>query len=390
MWGFLIVCIFIMIFSVIMCAKATDAQNNNSKSGSTQSTPRPLKTPESSHDYSPESIGSTSSQPQFIKCPVCNTVLSPQSRRCTDCGFCDLHPSFANSEDAKNWIDETVIPYRVKVEKLRKTSLDSSANELYARLAVLQHDNIIKHISETGGDFIVTDYRYGIEITQYTGDSSFVNIPKSINGRPVLKLANSLFANQACITDVFLPETLLIIGSEAFKKTSITSIKIPESVTFIGKEAFRETQLTEIIFPEQIQKIAENVCYKCEQLDTVIIMGATSIEEHAFSSCSNLRRLILSNCLQIIKDNAFSCCHELDEIILPESVQSVYAGLHGSSRGAIIVLNNQMEWRSHFYPDSFTREITIYCNPGSTSQQYARNKGIQAKNLSEYSGIRYS
>ena len=52
----------------------------------------------------------------------------------------------------------------------------------------------------------------------------------------------------------------------------------------------------------------------------------------------------------------------------------------------IVVLNDNLVWKPAFKSHYLGNNITIYCNPGSTSQQHARDWGMKMKLLSEYSG----
>lgn len=63
-------------------------------------------------------------------------------------------------------------------------------------------------------------------------------LPDYYNGKPVVGIANSAFANVETISEIVMQEGLLRIGSSAFSYSSITTAKIPNSVNFIGEDAF--------------------------------------------------------------------------------------------------------------------------------------------------------
>lgn len=46
-----------------------------------------------------------------MKCPVCKTECG-QSNVCTECGFAEVGKDFINREEAEQWFNDTVIPYR--------------------------------------------------------------------------------------------------------------------------------------------------------------------------------------------------------------------------------------------------------------------------------------
>ena len=115
-------------------------------------------------------------------------------------------------------------------------------------------------------------------------------------------------------------------------------------------------------------------------------MGAVEIEDYAFAFCDAMTKLALPETRIVVKNEAFCCCHALNDIVLPASLQKIYGGLRGAMKGAIVVLNDNLAWGP--VPSHHSNEpwVTIYCNPGSTTQEYARKCGMKMKLLSEYSG----
>ena len=51
-----------------------------------------------------------------IVCPVCKEVLTKADKKCKNCGFAELNMEFINKEDGELWIEEVVVPYREKYE----------------------------------------------------------------------------------------------------------------------------------------------------------------------------------------------------------------------------------------------------------------------------------
>lgn len=49
-----------------------------------------------------------------IKCPVCNKKVLPKDNYCSNCGFNELHYEFINEEDAIEWVETSVKPYKQK------------------------------------------------------------------------------------------------------------------------------------------------------------------------------------------------------------------------------------------------------------------------------------
>ena len=47
-------------------------------------------------------------------CPVCKNTINDDTVKCSVCNFTDLHREFISKEDAQEWLDTIVLPYREK------------------------------------------------------------------------------------------------------------------------------------------------------------------------------------------------------------------------------------------------------------------------------------
>lgn len=385
-----------VVYSIIKALVSKGKTTTNTATTSAKSTPTHIQptnqikeTAKSSLQYPTEKKVSVTpiAQPikgATIKCPVCKTELPSSVSKCSCCDFGELHREFINAEDAATWFENVVVPHRIKWEQTKNQPAFLTADELYAQMAAKQSKGIASHIDESAGDFEYVPYKDGIELTRYNGNAAAVNVPEKIDGKQVLRIGNSVFENCKWLTTVTLPNGLTSIGSKTFRSTTLAHIIFPNSIEEIGEEAFAYSAVTEMVFPPSIKVLPKNVCYSCKKLKTVIIMGAVEIGEYAFSFCDAITRLALPETLITIQNAAFSCCHALDNIILPASLQSIYGDFSCSLRGSVVVLNDNLIWRPASKSHYLGNNITVYCNPGSTSQQHARDWGMKMKLLSEY------
>lgn len=181
--------------------------------------------------------------------------------------------------------------------------------------------------NSTYGNYTYFEYPTAIKITKYASAEyvdSALSIISTINGKPVLSIGESAFANYANSSNIILPSTLTTIQSSAFYNCeAVYQLSIPDSVTSIGKMAFDG----------------------CDTLYTLHIgSGVTNIGEKAFYQCSNLACLanetvtIPSSVISIEKD-AFSIAmtnHPLQKVDFSEGL--VYIGPNAFCYGSFILL----------------------------------------------------
>lgn len=114
-----------------------------------------------------------------------------------------------------------------------------------------------------------------VALTSYSGKGAAVEVPSEIDGYTVTELGSNLFKGHSEIQTVTLPETLLKIGSKAFKSCSLDEIKLPQKLQEIGMWAFSLCGPgKEIVIPESVTRLG---IASLDHFDKVIILGNPSI-----------------------------------------------------------------------------------------------------------------
>lgn len=141
-------------------------------------------------------------------------------------------------------------------------------------------------------------------------DFSFMreNMPQllhlDISGITNSTLPTTVFANNATLSTVILPEGLTIIPSEAFKNSRIQSIIIPSRVNTIGDYAFQNcTSLVSIALPEEINSIGTYAFENCRSLSSISICSIISYGDYSFDGCIALEKVIYTG-------NLFDWCNQ--------------------------------------------------------------------------------
>ena len=180
------------------------------------------------------------------------------------------------------------------------------------------------------------------ELIEYKGASVNVTIPNTVRiigpnafrklniesvsiPNSVTRIGNSAFMYCSNLTSITIPDSVTSISDHAFFCcTSLTSITITDSVTSIGDWAFSYTSLKSITIPNSVTSIGESAFWGCTSLTSITIPNSvTSIGRSAFYKCTSLTSITIPNSVTSIGDGAFSDCKNLTSITIPDSVTSI-------------------------------------------------------------------
>lgn len=171
----------------------------------------------------------------------------------------------------------------------------------------------------------LTEDGAGVKILEYVGKSPDIVIPDTIEGMPVLEIANYVAGREHetldqnvwgdwievkennTIKSIVFPDSVRKIG-RLDRYVALESVTLPKSLSDNGVDAALAfdgcTALKKVIFPEDIQ---------------ITILGE-------FYKCSSLQSVSIPKSVQTICSNAFNGCSSLEEIIIPDGVESYNFG----------------------------------------------------------------
>lgn len=146
--------------------------------------------------------------------------------------------------------------------------------------------------------------------------------------------------NIPALKNIELPDTVETIGDKAFYNSSIVTINIKEGTsnfsientngTGIGYQCFFNSKnINTVVIPKAIKIIGEEAFYKT-QLESVTLPDTiTSIGIRAFSSCTNLKKVLISDVGTGTDDckilgTAFGGCSKLETVTLPSCTTELY------------------------------------------------------------------
>lgn len=164
----------------------------------------------------------------------------------------------------------------------------------------------------------------GLTITGFTGDFSLVEIPETINGQTVTRIADYAFAGNSYIQEVQLPQTVTSIGENAFADTPLYSITMG-NVETIGAHAFEGcASLAEVSLPDTLKLIGAYAFQDCTALLNIALPNSiTTLEEGLFEGCTWLTSVSLPDELESICSGAFRACAHIGNIHLGTNVNEI-------------------------------------------------------------------
>ena len=143
-------------------------------------------------------------------------------------------------------------------------------------------------------------------------------------GENLKSIGANAFANCTALTTVHVNSScaLEIIGSSAFENTTaLGGIALPNTVIEIGSAAFRNSGIATAPIPANLTKIGDYAFYGCANLTTIGIPSTVStVGAYAFAGCENVETLALAVGVKNIGDFAFADCVKIKEVTIPESV----------------------------------------------------------------------
>ena len=126
---------------------------------------------------------------------------------------------------------------------------------------------------------------------------------------------------------VRMPDCVVEIGVEAFKKSRLKEITFPKSLLSIKERAFELCELLncDLTFNDNLQSIGRYAFNLCRSINYLAPLPTSlkQIEERAFIYCSNMKGnlIIPEGCS--VGVGAFHFCYDIESLSLPDSMEVI-------------------------------------------------------------------
>lgn len=174
----------------------------------------------------------------------------------------------------------------------------------------------------------------GYEVTGITDSASTfteIVIPEKHDDKPILRLADSIFANNTNIQKVYISKGITAIGQGTFEGcVNLSYIAIPDSITTMEYGLFEGcASLTEVDLSRELIEIPQAAFYGCSALEKIIIGNkVTTIYSSAFAECP------------VLKDIYFTGTKaEWDNITIIDDEEIIGAGLKSKLDSELVTIH---------------------------------------------------
>ena len=131
---------------------------------------------------------------------------------------------------------------------------------------------------------------------------------------------------------IWLPDSIVAIGSFAFCDANVEDIVWSQNLKFIGKSAFSGCNLLAtqkgLDLPQSVVFIEAEAFKGCGNMKNIAFPNTIKrIGSHAFENCSSIEWVSLSNSIMEMGSGVFEKCDELQEIRIPKGSRAKFEKL---------------------------------------------------------------
>ena len=200
-------------------------------------------------------------------------------------------------------------------------------------------------------DFTYNEYESYIEITGYTGNEDFLEIPSEINGKTVTHIADYAFEN-CTFKEVHLPNTISRVNIGAFKNC----YNLEEITTNYYDSNFGYAQFHQL-FTNNTNEVNKF------NLKRVTIINTPTIIGHPFEACC-IEEIIIKDGVGMVMQDVFAGIVDLRTIIIDNPGYVAPAAFTNIENVDIFFVNNELA--NHEFITSSSNTIYLYSETKSS------------------------
>jgi hypothetical protein len=239
-----------------------------------------------------------------------------------------------------------------------------------------------------GNKLLETSVDFDWDFTKDLADT-----PKMASGRT--QIANGAYAHCKDLKVANMPNTVKVIGDQAFYFSGIEKLKLSKNLVHVGEDAFNGCyHLDTVTIPSLYNycKIhfedcsplayAKNVVIDGKPFDGIITIdcGVYTIKPGVFRDFSLLENLYIGDGTKIGAE-AFRDCHNLKQVTIAEGVEEIgdRAFFNTQNLKNIFIPDSVVGFGTKIFDSWKPVDITIECHAGSYAEAFAKENGYKVK-----------
>lgn len=254
---------------------------------------------------------------EYYTCGVCNKNFTDQT---ADSEIADIVNDIVitalGHSSSQQWLYDGITHYHAATCVHTALRLSETEHTYVNRACSV----CARALEDDAFSFVSTADKSGYICTGISNVTNFdIVIPDTYNGKPVLEIGASAFANRTELTSVTLPDSITTISNLAFSGCSgLIDVIFENGLTTIGSGAFRNCiGLTNVTIPDSVTNISNDAFNGCSEITSISLgSGLTTIGSNVFKSCSKLTSIVLPDSLKIVPYNAFAECNSLKDVTI--------------------------------------------------------------------------
>ena len=163
-------------------------------------------------------------------------------------------------------------------------------------------------------------------------------------------------------------------------------IIVPVGLQYIDEQAFSScSNLSKVVLLDGLVRIKESAFVDCGIKELTIPNTVYQIDDFAFQTCENLKELTIPGSVKVLGQNLFDGCTSIETVKIEEGVRELSYGMFYNCSnlkdiyipGTVEKIDNKALNRagwSGIYP---FLEVTIHTPAGSYAEQYAKENEIK-------------
>lgn len=149
-----------------------------------------------------------------------------------------------------------------------------------------------------------------------------LSLKKAMIGGSIAKIPDNCFRCCNSLVEVVYPASVTEIGDNAFESSGLASFKFLDAVRIVGCNAFSLCKNLTSVEWGYVNLIKREAFYGCGFNELNLPSSLTDIDENAFKSCANLKKVDLSK-TKVTEIGCFSSCSSLQEVVFPEKLTEI-------------------------------------------------------------------